>query len=883
MPTLHVRENRAPAENTSPPFLPAQAFTSTTTPSQFSFTRGERDAESKDRISRAYGKLAMNFEENQGQFDPEVKFVSRGQGYSLFLTSSEAVFVVGKTEPLTSITTLDKRERAVLRMRLIGANPRSESIGVDEQQGKSNYFIGNDPAKWRTNVGHYARVQRREAYPGVDLIYHGNQQQLEYDFVISPGTKPEVITLAFDGAIGIESDPDGGLQLREPCGEIHQHKPIIYQEVNGQRKEVTGRYVLRGPQEIGFEIDKYDTSKTLVIDPVLSYSSYLGGSRVDEGYGIAVDSFGNAYVAGLTESADFPTVNSRPPRSSQEAFSSIGLTAASLIQTGYATANHDKPNSVLSMVQVDVGVTGSVLTCAKQAVGLQRIRSGVNAVLGAPQLITSCLGPVGSVFKHIISVFARDPNDKAGAQGVGMPRYLSGEEPVRYVVFFENEIDANAPAQKVVVTDQLDATKLDLDTFNFGPISFGKEKFLTPPAGLSEFIKDVDLRPANNLIVRINAKLDKTTGLLTWRFTSLDPVTGLPTEDPNAGFLPPNVNAPEGEGQVLFTVQPKQGITTGTEIGNRARIFFDNNPLIDTSEWLNTIDNTKPTSHIQPLPATQCATGISLQWSGTDAGAGIEDYTIFVSDNGGAFVPLRSNTTATSIVFQGAIGHTYSFYSVARDKTENFEDPPGSPDASVRVIAVAPATITPPPNIVVATASDATACGTVISDAMLGTAVAHGNCLGVSISRIGVPANHFFPVGDTLVTYIATDGAGNTSSASQRVTVTDKTPPRLSDIIADKIALSPPNHKLIDVYLAYDAANNCAITTCQVSVESNEPVNGTGDGDTAPDWEVIDSHHVRLRAERSGKGKGRIYSVRISCADRSNNMTSKTVSVFVPH
>jgi len=151
------------------------------------------------------------------------------------------------------------------------------------------------------------------------------------------------------------------------------------------------------------------------------------------------------------------------------------------------------------------------------------------------------------------------------------------------------------------------------------------------------------------------------------------------------------------------------------------------------------------------------------------------------------------------------------------------------------------------------------------------------------ISRIGVPANHFFPVGAILVTYIATDAAGNTSSASQRVTVTDKRPPRLSEIIADRIALSPPNHKLIDVYLAYDAADNCATTTCQVSVESNEPVNGTGDGDTAPDWEVIDSHHVRLRAERSGKGKGRIYSVRISCADRSNNMTSKTVSVFVPH
>lgn len=244
-------------------------------------------------------------------------------------------------------------------------------------------------------------------------------------------------------------------------------------------------------------------------------------------------------------------------------------------------------------------------------------------------------GPFTWVAEKItIPLLSKDPNDKVGSTGAGAGRYVSREEPLQYSIDFENLESANAPAQDVVITDQLDTSKLDFDTFSLGPIAFGVDKLVVPPSGLSEFNTDIDLRPLNNLIVRINAKLDKSTGLLTWRFTSLDPATGLPAEDPTAGFLPPNNNAPEGEGQVLFTVQPKQGIATGTEIRNRARIVFDNNPPIDTPEWLNTIDNTKPTSRVLPLPATQCTTGINLRWSGSDEGSGVKDFTILVADGG---------------------------------------------------------------------------------------------------------------------------------------------------------------------------------------------------------------------------------------------------------
>ncbi|MFY9622485.1 MAG: SBBP repeat-containing protein [Pyrinomonadaceae bacterium] len=1561
---------------------------------------GGLDRVLQSRVANTYGKLPLSFEANHGQADDEVKFISRGSGYTLLLTSTDAVLRISKSAPTNKVPTVTSdpfsaktsdvnSTEAELRMKLVGANPKPEVTGIDKQAGKSNYFIGNDPAKWRTNVSHYARVQYKDVYRGVNVVYYGTQRQLEYDFVVEPGTDPGVIKMAFDGASAMHVDSDGSLRLQMRGGELRQSKPLIYQQVNGERKEISGRYLIRD-NRVGFEVAEYDRSQPLVIDPVLSYSSYLGGSGEDIGLGIAVDSFGNAYVTGFTTSNNFPTVNSLSPGadfrdvfvtkvnaagtalvystylggnnfergqsiavdSSGHAYvtgrtSSGNFPRVTPIQSGlggsedvfvtklsangsellystyiggagpedgrgivvdaagsaYVTGQTDSPNfptgsnsfqptfggsrfggdafvtklnpagsalvystflgghdydegnaialdsfgnayitgathspnfptangfqstinsfcsspgapiapcfdafitklnptgsalvystflggfgrdeghaialdssgsiyvagetnsgnfpvanafqphltgsgsfiaasdafitkfnpagsalvystylggqghgeilggmvvdaqgnayvtghtgasdfpttdsmqpmagsgdafitklsasgsalvfstffggtdyeesnaiavdtagnayitgrtwgsfptekpfqpffgggginegdafvakigtnnipapTVLSISAVTpnrggntapVSVTihgshfvtgasvklvlagqadivptsmavseGGTLVRARfdftgQATGLRdllltnpdgasatyngaidireggqpqawvelfgresyragraqtfhiaygnhgnvdatgvpvfisfprgiawklgfqitrptappwmssdewnnvpveierdgrtyialiisRIAAGESRMLsiqlttpaeseeteisvmawiprrppprflyaaasvtvanvntsttsltskslafvdpnssaqsGLPPLVDEhCQGafvksiftigeavPVGCVLgavngfygsitnaaiddaiatpefytfidlglsfggvaatcagratlgkafdaaavgfslgtivtsctpldEWLVKIISRlrgfDPNGKVGANGFGDRRYLSGEEPFRYAVFFENLESANAPAQDVVITDQLDSSKLDFDTFSLGPISFGKDKLIIPPFGLSEFTTDVDLRPANNLIVRINAKLDKPTGLLTWRFTSLDASTGLPTEDPTAGFLPPNLNAPEGEGQVLFTVQPKQGIATGTEIRNHARMVFDTNAPIDTPEWLNTIDNSKPTSRVLPLPATQCATGINLQWSGTDAGSGLSDFTILVSDNNGPIVPLLSNTTASSTVFPGQVGHTYSFYSIARDNTQNFEEPRSSPDTTVTIVAVSPPAITAPPAITVGTGAIATFCGAFISDAALGSAVANGNCLGVTVTREGVPANHFFPVGNTVIKYTATDGAGNTSSASQLVTVIDNTPPKIGDVIVDKPSLWPPNHKMVDVALRYDSADNCGPTTCQVNITSNEPINGTGDGDSCPDWGVLDSHRVRLRAERSGKGKGRVYLVKVTCADRARNSTSRTAAVTVP-
>jgi hypothetical protein len=194
-------------------------------------------------------------------------------------------------------------------MNLLGACPTPHVEPLELLPSKSNYFIGNEPAKWRTNVPMYAKVQYQDVYPGVDLVYYGNQGQLEYDFVVASGADPSRIRFSIHGAKKLETDAYGDLILDLAETEVRLLKPTVYQHVAGGRKEIAGRYVLRGRRVVGFEVSGYDRNEPLIIDPVLSYSTYLGGSSGAFGNAIAVDSAGNAYVTGGTASTDFPTKN----------------------------------------------------------------------------------------------------------------------------------------------------------------------------------------------------------------------------------------------------------------------------------------------------------------------------------------------------------------------------------------------------------------------------------------------------------------------------------------------------------------------------------------------------------------------------------------------
>jgi hypothetical protein len=286
------------------------------------------DSAARARAVDTYGKLPLSFEANQGQTDSRVKFMAQGPGYKLFLTSDAAVLAL-PAPSRAGKPSADGEHSSAMAMRLVGANLASRISGMEELEGKSNYFIGNDPAKWRTNVPNYAKVRYREVYPGVDLVYYGSQERVEYDFVVAAGSDPRAIRLAFERASRESTGPvygvaplriDGSGDLLAPLNgsEVRLHKPTAYQLTaergttdGNARHLIDARYVLRSNGQVGIRLGPYDTTKALVIDPVLTYASRLGGNG-ELTAAIAVDGAGNVYVSGTAESFNFPVVNQIP-------------------------------------------------------------------------------------------------------------------------------------------------------------------------------------------------------------------------------------------------------------------------------------------------------------------------------------------------------------------------------------------------------------------------------------------------------------------------------------------------------------------------------------------------------------------------------------------
>jgi hypothetical protein len=263
------------------------------------------------QLQAVYGQVPLRFEANQGQTDPQVRFLARGQGYALFLTGTEAVLSLQKPAALAPgiVGPNPEAKGTVLRMQLVGGKSTSQGAGVDRLAGTSNYFVGNDPRQWHTAVPTYGRVAYHNVYAGIDLVYYGNQQQLEYDFTVAPGANPGLIQLNFEGAQAVTLDGQGDLVLSTAGGDVVEHAPVSYQDGAGGRQVVAGRFVMEGGHQVGFAVGAYDRTRPLIIDPTLSYSTYLGGSGSDSGMGIAVDSAGNTYVTGAATSSNFPTTS----------------------------------------------------------------------------------------------------------------------------------------------------------------------------------------------------------------------------------------------------------------------------------------------------------------------------------------------------------------------------------------------------------------------------------------------------------------------------------------------------------------------------------------------------------------------------------------------
>ncbi|HXT36563.1 MAG TPA: SBBP repeat-containing protein, partial [Chloroflexota bacterium] len=275
--------------------------------------------------------MPLQFEPNRGQTDARVAYLAHGPGYTVYLTASEAVlglyapapqpqgapllpdrlplswFAPALPPPAMPIT-----PSAVLHLSLVGANPQAAPMGQAQLPGEVNYLYGTDPSGWLTHLPTFAEVDYPNVYPGIDLVYHGRQQQLEYDFNLQPGADPNLVRLQVSGAQSVALDGNGNLALQAGGATLVQAQPTVYQEISGQRVSVDAHYTLLGGGQVGFTLGSYDSGQPLVIDPVLDYSTYLGGTGTDDAYGIAVDSAGSAYITGYSTSTNFPVAGGTP-------------------------------------------------------------------------------------------------------------------------------------------------------------------------------------------------------------------------------------------------------------------------------------------------------------------------------------------------------------------------------------------------------------------------------------------------------------------------------------------------------------------------------------------------------------------------------------------
>jgi hypothetical protein len=265
--------------------------------------------------------LPLTFEPNQGQVDANVRFLARGSSYAILLEGNKTVLVIPRDKsPHESA----QEKPSVVTLELLNSDRQATSEGLNVLPGKSNYFVGNQRAKWIAGIPQYGQVKFRSVYPGIDLVYYGGESGLEYDFLLSAGADPREVVFRVMGADKVELDDSGNLSLRVAGGQIDLRRPTIYQEIGGIRHEVPGRFILRSTDEVGFSIGDYDHSRALVVDPVLSYSTLVGANNSTQVQGVAVDSAGEIFVTGTTFATNYPVV--KPFQSTNKGTTNVFVT-----------------------------------------------------------------------------------------------------------------------------------------------------------------------------------------------------------------------------------------------------------------------------------------------------------------------------------------------------------------------------------------------------------------------------------------------------------------------------------------------------------------------------------------------------------------------------
>ncbi len=357
-------------------------------------------------------QLPLAFEPYRGRQWGEAQFLARTPGANVFLTAEGPVFALVSGESF--------------RMRLIGAKP-ARLEGRDLQPGKVNYFVGDDPSAWRTGVPIYRQVASIRALPGVDLIFYGSQRQLEYDLKVAPGADPRAIRWVFEGTSGLRLDSDGSLVVAVGGAEVRQARPRIFQSLSrGRQREIAGEYVITGEREVAFRLGDYDRAKALTIDPVLVFSTYLGGRRDDQGLGIAADSSGAAYITGVTTSGDFPIVagTQRPSGSLSDAFvAKLNPAGTAIVYTTYlGGSGRDSGNAIAVDASGNAYVAGDT-----ESSDFPTLNPIQNAIGGRRNAFVTKLSPTGAlVYSTYLGGGGQDSAFGISVDGAGNA-YVCGE------------------------------------------------------------------------------------------------------------------------------------------------------------------------------------------------------------------------------------------------------------------------------------------------------------------------------------------------------------------------------------------------------------------------------------------------------------------------
>lgn len=335
-----------------------------------------------------------------------------------------------------------------------------------------------------------------------------------------------------------------------------------------------------------------------------------------------------------------------------------------------------RQSQILSLNHILTGLVMAGGRCAKGQHSLTQVNSAVSRSVGVRDDLRACLGNRLSYDFWIIPVVRSSVQFfNVGLQGQGNSHVVSPNQQLAYAIGFENSPIAQSPVREIALTDQLDLETVNVKTFSFSPIVVGN-RVVTPVNGQLSFVQDVDLRPELNVLVRVSAVMKPDSGQITWKLTSIDPLTGQPPVDPKIGFLPPNVATPQGAGIVGYTVAIRKGVASASIIANQPSITFDRETPVRSEPWVNKLDSLKPESRVEVLPTNQLNPKFNVSWNGSDAESGIRDYTIYVQVDQGDWQIWQANTTATSASYSGSLGRRYAFYSVAADNVGNIEDPP---------------------------------------------------------------------------------------------------------------------------------------------------------------------------------------------------------------